>query len=101
MGCNASFYLCSSFSERNLKTLDLKGCGIGEPGAAELAKCLACSALEELDLSKNKDLGDAGAAAVARGLPRIRDERTQADPISNLSRRDLLMVPPGNPWGTA
>ena len=51
----ASFYLCSTLSERNLKLLNLYDCGIGGPGAAALVKCLpTAAALEALYLENNQ-----------------------------------------------
>ena len=46
----------------------LERCGIGEEGAMALGSALGPSALTELHLSFNHNLGDKGMAAVAQGV---------------------------------
>ncbi|XP_027860191.1 NACHT, LRR and PYD domains-containing protein 12-like isoform X3 [Xiphophorus couchianus] len=53
--------LCIFLKNNKLKTLRLWGCSLSEHSCALLGSALKSSQLTELDLSQNKDLGNAGA----------------------------------------
>jgi uncharacterized protein (TIGR02996 family) len=56
--------LAANSGLRNVETLRLVGCGLGDAGARTLAKSRCLPKLKRLELTRNEDLTDAGVAAV-------------------------------------
>lgn len=61
--------LTSSGSMSEIKEVELNDCDLTASAAQSLAQLIQKQGIQNLDLGNNVDFGDAGAAALARGIP--------------------------------